>query len=102
MNEDPTTWLWRKFVETGDETYCFIADEIVRLRHRTKEPEITCDLVECGSKLYARGLCSKHYQAARARGEFGKTCTELWCEGGVVARGLCSHHYYIDRKTEKE
>ena len=21
MNEDPTTWLWRKFVETGDETY---------------------------------------------------------------------------------
>lgn len=56
----------------------------------------------CWGDVYAREMCNRHYQAARARGEFGKTCTELGCEGGVVARGLCSHHYYIDRKTEKE
>ena len=56
----------------------------------------------CWRDVRARGMCTQHYQASRARGEFGKTCTELWCEGGVVALGRCSHHYYIDRKTEKE
>lgn len=56
------------------------------------EPE--CKGAGCWKDATVRGYCRKHYQRARAAGEFGgKPCYEWPCEGVAVSRGLCTKHY---------
>lgn len=56
------------------------------------EPE--CKGEGCWKDATVRGYCRKHYQRARAAGEFGgKPCYEGPCEGVAVSRGLCTKHY---------
>lgn len=58
-----------------------------------------CMVGYCDRASVVRGYCSKHYNAARARGEFGKKCTELDCDKGAVGRGFCRTHYYEHKKA---
>ena len=57
-----------------------------------------CEVVDCERKHYARGMCSLHYQRARAAGplealpEKPKECTFAGCERPVRSRGLCEVH----------
>lgn len=67
--------------------------------------EITCSAPECTRKVYAKGLCNKHYNQLRTHGELtpelereeyssgGKVCKEHGCVGIVVAKGMCRAHY---------
>lgn len=53
-----------------------------------------CDKENCNNKITARGMCHKHYYAARRRGEFGVLfCLEDGCEKVSMSRGLCDMHY---------
>lgn len=56
-----------------------------------------CDVEDCGKKHLARGLCSGHYQSARANGMSlvymkakGASC--LVCSEDAWARGYCRKH----------
>lgn len=67
-----------------------------------------CSVDDCSTKVEARGLCSKHYQRAKVRGELsahkrervpGRICTLDDCEGARKSRGYCARHYENFRRT---
>lgn len=55
-------------------------------RQRSKKTRVrlsetrTCDVAGCGRPYYGRGLCNKHWQAARSRGLKPKTSLEAFRE----------------------
>lgn len=67
-----------------------------------------CSVDDCSTTIEARGLCSKHYQRAKARGELsahkrervpGRICVLDDCEGELKSRGYCARHYENFRRT---
>jgi Recombination endonuclease VII len=54
-----------------------------------------CTEAGCDRLSLARGLCSAHYNRARAAGLLGgiPKCRILGCESFVLAKGLCAPHY---------
>jgi len=56
---------------------------------------------KCLAKVWAKGLCKRHYNRARAHGEFGgDICSVRRCKRLVLSRGLCSMHYQRARKKD--
>lgn len=66
----------------------------------TTVPRI-CDLEDCGTKLFARGLCKSHYEKARYAKALppretiaqGKICMAPGCSLNTHAWNLCQTHY---------
>lgn len=60
----------------------------------------TCFVKGCGNKAIVKGMCSKHYQRARKRGEVGsgKICKIEGCNNFVFSRGYCHKHYRIAQR----
>lgn len=57
-----------------------------------------CAEVDCPVPVQARGLCMRHYQAARYRGEFGASaCSVEGCSRRAHEVGLCPMHYRRQR-----
>lgn len=54
----------------------------------------TCTVEDCDSARYGHGMCSKHYQKAKRRGELpgSKPCQIEDCTKPVKARGWCDKH----------
>lgn len=58
----------------------------------------TCEQEGCELKVHGRGLCSRHYAAARDSGAFlteNGTCSR--CDQPLYAKGLCRSHYRSER-----
>lgn len=61
--------------------------------------------IHCASeKIFARGMCQKHYTQLRRNGEIGRThainggqCTYSGCATKAIAKGLCGKHYQQGR-----
>jgi len=58
-----------------------------------------CSVEGCDKKVWARGMCPKHYRRARVTGEIAKkeypdTCSVDGCENPHFASGLCQIHYH--------
>lgn len=70
---------------------------------------IACSIDGCERVPIARGLCNKHYKAARRRGVLSDhaiqertaqtACSVDGCEGEFVARGWCDIHYRRWQRT---
>lgn len=65
-----------------------------------KNSEKACEVGDCGTVVYARGLCSKHYQRWRTHGDpqadhsrVRGTCSIQDCDQPSKARGWCIKHY---------
>lgn len=56
-----------------------------------------CAVQDCDSPSKAKGLCARHYRAARTRRE----CSIDGCTTIINARGLCGKHYKQLREKEK-
>lgn len=56
-----------------------------------RAPKRACSAPDCPNTAWARGLCSRHYQAEYRRK--GPPCSEPECGLPRVARGLCALHY---------
>lgn len=54
----------------------------------------TCTADDCGRDVYGHGMCSKHYQRAKRRGELpsSKPCTIEGCNSALRAHGYCGMH----------
>lgn len=58
--------------------------------------ELQCSVSDCDNHVWAKGLCSKHYQRLRLTGstelkEKPKGCSK--CGKPIKAKGLCHNHY---------
>lgn len=61
------------------------------IKYTRKDP---CQVKGCPNFIWARGMCSRHYQAEyRQR---GPPCIRKGCENSSFARGLCVKHYQQD------
>ena len=69
----------------------------------------TCSSTDCDRSVLARGLCSRHYDRARKRGEldahptlpkvpFTRTCSVDGCHKPHYGRGLCQACYTRQRR----
>lgn len=67
-----------------------------------------CSVEGCDRDVYARGMCTKHYQRERSRQHVAGTwqniirtapsvCTVEGCDNKAKSRGLCSKHYQAHR-----
>ena len=50
---------------------------------------VECSVDGCDRAARSKGLCNRHYEAARGRGE----CSEDGCNRTAKTRGMCSKHY---------
>jgi hypothetical protein len=69
-------------------------------------PTVHCGERECDRRATARGLCRRHYNAARKAGLPRKTspakghvCTVDGCDREAKGLGLCQRHYARRRRT---
>lgn len=69
---------------------------------RWGEPEDKqCSVKGCESKVIAKGLCSKHYQATRyKKSKETIYCKSDNCYGKQYAKGFCRHHYNEDYRIK--
>jgi len=64
-------------------------------------PFVICETDECDREVKARGLCHRHYEAARRTNQIETRpwrrgtpqCSAPGCERPNEARGLCKNHY---------
>lgn len=57
----------------------------------------------CTELAHGRGLCQRHYSAARDAGEFegvSGACSKSGCENNVYAKGFCRRHYASERRRK--
>lgn len=60
-----------------------------------------CSVARCARPVHCRGLCRRHYDAARYRGRLTTTpCATADCAGVAISRGLCGHCYNVARYRE--
>ena len=66
-----------------------------------------CSVDGCGSPVFARGICSKHYSRLRSKGSLDDTrknargtCSVEDCSRDHLASGLCDYHYRWKRRGE--
>lgn len=59
-----------------------------------------CTNPDCPAPAWARGLCSRHYQAEYRRR--GPPCSRRGCSNPSFARGLCVRHYQQQYRTREE
>ena len=68
----------------------------------------TCSVKGCRGKVYAKGLCAKHYmRALRHDGDTSDRprttiCIIEGCGGKVNAKGLCRKHYQRSRRPDRK
>lgn len=64
-----------------------------------RKPKV-CSEAHCNGKSTAKGLCQRHYDAARKnlRRSTGR-CSTTACSNAVKARGLCRYHYAKLQRT---
>lgn len=64
--------------------------------------EYICNILSCDRPVYARRLCSLHYQRNRRTGDperiIVKTCSIEGCSRKYRSKGLCDAHYQKLRK----
>lgn len=71
----------------------------------------TCKATGCDREVYAKDLCSKHYNQVRLNGRLipererrtysdnETTCEEHGCDRPIIAKGLCMTHYQALRRS---
>lgn len=86
---------------------CKRRDQHQREKLSPKQAE-PCPIEGCGSAIFARGICAKHYTRLRSKGTLDDvrknargTCTQEGCERDHLARGLCDAHYRNERRTKR-
>lgn len=67
------------------------------IKFTRKEP---CGVRGCANFVWARGLCSRHYQAEYRKR--GPPCLRRGCENPSFARGLCVKHYQREYRASGE
>ncbi len=66
----------------------------MKTRRGTFRHQRLCEIEGCDRDHRARGLCRRHYTAARRAGEFGaELCSILGCPSKADARELCHKHW---------
>lgn len=68
-----------------------------RIKFTRKEP---CSVKGCHNFVWARRLCSRHYQAEYRRK--GPPCVRRGCGNPSFARGLCVKHYQREYRQQGE
>lgn len=57
-----------------------------------------CPVEGCGSSVYARGMCNKHYRQFLLSRPGRNICSVEGCDKTVWAKNLCKNHYISDRR----
>lgn len=69
---------------------------------RAAAADQTCTADDCDSPRLAKGLCSHHYNRARARRlptDESEACAVEGCRRATHAQGLCRLHYSRQQRT---
>lgn len=67
------------------------------IKFTRREP---CTMRGCPNYVWARGLCSRHYQAEYRKR--GPPCSRRGCPNPSFARGLCVRHYQQEYRRRGE
>jgi len=69
-----------------------------------------CSVQGCDKPAFCKGLCTKHYQQIRLRGNVIEKdyvfipglCKILGCNKSVFAKGFCQTHYLKEHKKNEK
>lgn len=57
----------------------------------------TCSTEGCDKAIYSKGLCRKHYEAAKENDLSRGHCSVDGCDRGIYVKGMCRKHYTSNR-----